>query len=78
MAKQETNFSTLISWLNWQTQKMPFGKYQGYLMVHLPEAYLAWFKQKGFPPGKMGVMLETLYEIKLNGLTYLLTPLIKK
>jgi uncharacterized protein (DUF3820 family) len=47
-------------------------------MVHLPEAYLAWFKQKGFPPGKMGVMLETLYEIKLNGLTYLLTPLIKK
>ncbi|MCT1532294.1 DUF3820 family protein [Sphingobacterium daejeonense] len=78
MAKQETNFFDPNLLVELANTKMPFGKYQGYLMVHLPEAYLAWFKQKGFPPGKMGVMLETLYEIKLNGLTYLLTPLIKK
>ncbi|QBR13828.1 hypothetical protein E3D81_01130 [Sphingobacterium sp. CZ-2] len=58
--------------------KMPFGKYQGYLLCRLPEPYLVWFKKNGFPAGKLGVLLETLYEIKLNGLEYLLTPLIKK
>jgi len=78
MAKQETNFLNPNILVELANTKMPFGKYQGYLMVHLPEPYLSWFKQKGFPPGKMGVLLETLYEIKLNGLEYLLTPLIKK
>lgn len=58
--------------------KMPFGKYQGTRLCHLPEPYLAWFHQKGFPSGKLGIQLATLYEIKLNGLDYLLTPLIKK
>lgn len=58
--------------------KMPFGKYKGRLICHLPESYLVWFRQKGFPPGKMGMMLSTMYEIKLNGLEPLLTPLIKK
>jgi uncharacterized protein (DUF3820 family) len=41
----------------------------------LPEPYLVWFKQKGFPEGKIGVLLATMYEIKLNGLEYLLNPL---
>ncbi|GAA4134570.1 DUF3820 family protein [Sphingobacterium lactis] len=58
--------------------KMPFGKYQGYLLCRLPEPYLVWFKKNGFPAGRLGMLLETLYEIKLNGLEYLLTPLIKK
>lgn len=58
--------------------KMPFGKYAGTRLCHLPEPYLAWFQRKGFPSGKLGVQLATLYEIKLNGLGYLLTPLIKK
>ena len=57
------------------TMKMPFGKYQGYLICNLPESYLVWFKQKGFPAGKLGILLSTMYEIKLNGLEYLLTPL---
>ncbi len=57
--------------------KMPFGKYQGRQLCDLPEAYLLWFKQKGFPPGKLGMLLETLYEIKLNGLEHLLSPLRK-
>lgn len=59
-----------------QTQ-MPFGKYKGYLICNLPESYLVWFQSKGFPPGKLGQMLATMYEIKLNGLEYLLKPLKK-
>ncbi|MBN1367432.1 MAG: DUF3820 family protein [Dehalococcoidales bacterium] len=57
--------------------KMPFGKYQGRLLCDLPEPYLVWFNQKGFPEGKLGVMLSALYEIKLNGLEYLLKPIKK-
>lgn len=55
--------------------KMPFGKYKGTVLCDLPVSYLEWFAKKGFPPGKMGMLLSTLYEIKLNGLTYLLDPL---
>lgn len=57
------------------TMKMPFGKYQGRLLCDLPEYYLAWYHSKGFPAGKLGMLLHTLYEIKLNGLEYLLQPL---
>lgn len=55
--------------------RMPFGKYKDRILCDLPEPYLAWFHQKGFPPGKIGVQLSALYEIKLNGLEYLLKPL---
>lgn len=58
--------------------KMPFGKYKNRLICELPEHYLVWFKQQGFPQGKLGMMLQTMYEIKLNGLEYLLEPLKKK
>jgi uncharacterized protein len=56
--------------------KMPFGKYKGRFICDLPEAYFVWFIQKGgFPEGKIGILLATMYEIKLNGLEYLLKPL---
>ena len=55
--------------------QMPFGKYKGRKLVDLPEDYLVWFKQKGFPPGKLGQQLALMYEIRLNGLEYLLKPL---
>ncbi|RYE37046.1 MAG: hypothetical protein EOP42_01055 [Sphingobacteriaceae bacterium] len=55
--------------------EMPFGKYKGTKICNLPEYYLAWFKQQGFPKGNLGVLLETMLEIKMNGLEYLLTPL---
>jgi uncharacterized protein (DUF3820 family) len=58
--------------------KMPFGKYKDVLLCDLPVSYLEWFQQKGFPPGKLGMMLSTIYEIKINGLTHLLKPLRKK
>lgn len=55
---------------------MPFGKYKGTKLIHLPEPYLVWFHQKGFPAGKLGEQLALMYEIKLNGLEKLLRPLI--
>ena len=57
--------------------KMPFGKYKGVIMCDLPVSYLEWFAKKGFPSGKLGMLLATLYEIKINGLGYLLDPLKK-
>jgi len=47
--------------------KMPFGKYKGTLICDLPVYYLEWLKNKGFPPGKIGMLLSTTYEIKING-----------
>jgi uncharacterized protein (DUF3820 family) len=58
--------------------RMPFGKYKGKLLCDLPVSYLEWFARKGFPPGKLGMQLQTLHEIKLNGLEYLLQPLKKR
>jgi len=55
--------------------RMPYGKYQGRLIVDLPEPYLLWFKKKGWPKGKLGTLLETCYEIKLNGLAEILYEL---
>lgn len=57
--------------------KMPFGKYKGTTLSNLPVSYLEWFQRKGFPKGKLGMMLQTVYEIKLNGLMHLLEPLKK-
>ena len=59
------------------TMKMPFGKYKGSVLCNLPIHYLEWFARKGWPPGKLGMLLSTVYEIKLNGLEYLLDPLKK-
>jgi hypothetical protein len=57
--------------------KMPFGRYKGTVLANLPVSYLEWFQRKGFPDGKLGMMLATIYEIKSNGLEYLLEPLRK-
>lgn len=57
--------------------KMPFGKYKSVLLCDLPVSYLEWFFRKGWPPGKLGMQLATIYEIKVNGLTDLLEPLKK-
>lgn len=57
--------------------KMPYGRYKGTILSNLPVSYLEWFQRKGFPEGKLGMMLATMYEIKSNGLEYLLDPLRK-
>ncbi|MBC3767156.1 DUF3820 family protein [Neptunicella marina] len=58
-------------------QPMPFGKYKGMKLIHLPEPYLVWFHKQGFPDGKLGQQLALMYEIKLNGLEKNLTDLVK-
>lgn len=58
--------------------KMPFGKYKDVILCDLPVSYLEWFQRKGFPQGKLGMLLETMLVIKMNGLTQLLDPLKKK
>ena len=57
-------------------QKMPFGKYAGRKLIQLPEPYLVWFNKQGFQAGKLGEQLALMYEIKLNGMEGMLTPLI--
>jgi uncharacterized protein (DUF3820 family) len=59
-------------------QTMPFGKYAGRKLLMLPEPYLVWFSQQGFPQGKLGQQLALIHEVKVNGLEdmlqHLLTP----
>ena len=54
------------------TAKMPFGKYKGTPYYKIPVNYLEWLNRQGFPAGKTGMLLSTIYEIKLNGLEFLL------
>ena len=56
------------------TTRMPFGKYANRRLIDLPEPYIVWMAQKGFPKGELGRMLQTVYEIKANGLEYLFKP----
>lgn len=55
--------------------KMPFGKYSGYVIIDLPEPYLLWFQQKGFPNGQLGTLMQLALELKVNGLEKLIEPL---
>jgi uncharacterized protein len=72
------NESTGEPWMNTKHlvelahRQMPYGKYKGYYLTDLPEAYLVWFKQKGMPKDALGRMLEEMLEIKTNGLETLL------
>jgi uncharacterized protein (DUF3820 family) len=55
--------------------RMPFGKYKDTRLIDLPEAYILWFKQRrGLPRGKLGKLMEEIYEIKLNGIEHVLNP----
>lgn len=73
--KEETNQPNPELLIQLVKMKMPFGKYKDRLLCDLPVSYLEWFKRKGFPKGKLGILLETIYEIKINGLEELLRPL---
>lgn len=57
------------------TTRMPFGRFQGVLICDLPEAFLIWFKNKGWPKGRLGVLLENTLEIKSNGANLILQNL---
>jgi uncharacterized protein (DUF3820 family) len=58
-------------------QTMPFGKYAGRKLLHLPEPYLVWFNKKGFPENKLGQQLALMHEVKVNGLESMLAPLLR-
>ncbi len=56
---------------------MPFGKYAGRRLVKLPEEYLLWFSQKGFPANRLGQLMALVLLIRSEGLEHLLEPLAK-
>ncbi|MCG9973318.1 DUF3820 family protein [Christiangramia crocea] len=58
--------------------KMHFGKYKGYYLSEIPEPYYVWFRQKGFPPGKLGDQLQQVFELKINSLEGLLRQIRKR
>lgn len=55
--------------------KMPFGKYKGQYLSKIPEHYFIWFRQKGFPSGKLGRQMQAILEMKINGIEGLLTKI---
>lgn len=62
----EDEFLSKEKWMEIASYKMPFGKFKGKALFNLPEEYLVWFKQKGWPPGKLGQYMSTVYEVKIN------------
>ena len=56
---------------------MPFGKYKGRVLIDLPEDYLLWFANKGFPNGQLGLLMQLTLEIKINGQDDIIQPLKK-
>lgn len=61
-AKARADMEKLIS------MTMPFGKFSGRRIIDLPEEYLLWFRQKGFPKGELGRIMQLALELKINGL----------
>ena len=74
MQSQEENRRELVEAVNYT---MPFGAHKGKALLLLPEHYLVWYHQKGFPEGKLGKYMHLMYEIKVNGLENELRPLLK-
>ena len=56
-------------------QPMPFGKYQGRVLIDLPEEYLLWFARQGFPAGELGQLMQLALALRVEGLEGLLRPL---
>ena len=76
MTDQENNYTNDPSpdptyFKKFVNTKMPYGKYAGRRLVDLPEHYIVWMSNQGFPKGELGDMLREVYEIKANGLEYL-------
>ncbi|WP_353566604.1 DUF3820 family protein [Haloferula sargassicola] len=62
--------------------RMPFGKYgpkehppRGYPIYDLPVEYLTYFKERGFPKGRLGELMEWVWELKANGMDPIFDPI---
>jgi uncharacterized protein (DUF3820 family) len=58
--------------------KMPFGKFKGRFLIDLPEHYIVWYRNKGFPKGKLGQQMNLVYELQLNGLEEIVREIKKR
>ena len=56
-------------------QKMPYGKYKGWLLMDIPEEYLIWLSYRAWPAGELGELLALLMDIKTHGDIEVLKPL---
>lgn len=62
--------------------RMPFGKYgrkecppDGFPIHDLPLEYLSWFKERGFPKGRLGELMAIVWEVKACGMDGVFDPL---
>lgn len=57
--------------------RMPFGKYAKAAIYDLPYEYLHWFVERGdgFPSGRLGELMEFVYQTKATGAEIIFTPL---
>ena len=61
---------------------MPFGKFgpqayppSGVPLIDLPQEYLSWFQQRGFPKGRLGELMAEVLAIKDVGMDSIFDPL---
>jgi hypothetical protein len=52
--------------------KMPYGAHKGKFLSELPESYYIWYRRKGFPEGKLGNYMQTVFDMKVNGIEAML------
>jgi uncharacterized protein len=64
--------------------RIPFGKFgikfyppSGVPIMDLPEEYLAWFRERGFPKGRLGELMAQVFEIKSVGMDSVFDPIRK-
>jgi len=76
------DFRSLLAELS--QARMPFGKFgiqsyppAGVPLIDLPPEYLAWFKERGFPEGRLGELMEQVHEIKAVGMDEVFEPIRK-
>ncbi len=77
---QRDDFLRLLAEL--ATARMPFGRFgikeqppSGVPLIDLPLEYLVWFKQRGFPKGRLGELMAEVCAVKEAGMDIVFDPL---
>lgn len=55
--------------------RMPYGRFETWPLLDLPEPYVVWIYRNALPKGKLGEVFGLLYEIKVNGIEAILREL---